>query len=96
MAGVCGFVPYPNSGAYGHWTCQRERHHLGRHRFNNYTIGRIPRVWRLRRLWGAFQADRRIKGINALSRDNKLAGYGYRRTLFPAKYDIDRTQKVAI
>lgn len=76
---VCGFVPFPGSGAYGHWACQRRRWHLGRHRFNNYTIGQMPRFWRLRRLWRDRRTDQRMK---------KLGGrYGYRRTLFPTKYE---------
>jgi hypothetical protein len=55
---VCGFRPFPGSGAYGHWACERPRIHLGRHRFRNYTIGRIPRIWRLRQLWASFKSDR--------------------------------------
>lgn len=77
----CGFRPFPGSGAYGHWTCERNRWHLGRHRFVNYTIARVPHVWRFRRLAGAFKADRRLRRINP----NK-PGYGYRRVLFPTKY----------
>lgn len=34
---ICNHAPMPDSGAYGHWRCQRRRFHLGRHRFNNYT-----------------------------------------------------------
>lgn len=78
----CGFVPYPNSGAYGHWSCERRRFHLGRHRFVNYTIGRTPRVWRLRRLLGAFRADQRLRAIAP-----GKPGFGYRRTLFPSRYE---------
>ena len=79
---LCDFRPYPDNGAYGHWTCTRPRRHLGRHRFNNYTVSRIPRVWRLRRLWGSFQADRRLRRLN-----NGKRGYDYRRALFPARYE---------
>lgn len=79
---TCDFRPFPGSGAYGHWTCGRSRHHLGRHRFNNYTVPRIPQVWRLRRLWGALQTDRRIRRLSA-----GRNGYGYRRALFPTRYD---------
>lgn len=77
----CAFVPYPGSGAYGDWRCERRRFHLGRHRFVNYTIGRIPRVWHVRRLWGSFRADRRLRAMKG------KGGYGYRRALFPAKYE---------
>lgn len=79
MSDTCGFRPFPGNGAYGHWTCQRPRFHLGRHRFCNYTVPRIPRVWRLRRLWGSFQFDRRrhLRG---------KPGFGYRRDLFPTTY----------
>jgi len=79
---VCGFRPFPGNGAYGHWTCRRRRFHLGRHQSINYTYPRIPRVWRLRRLWGSFQADRRIMQIS-----NGKSGFGYRRALFPTRYD---------
>ena len=77
----CGFVPFPGDGAYGHWSCQRRRWHLGRHRFNNYTVPRIPRAWRLKRLWRDHKTDRRIKRLPG------KGGYGYRRTLFPTKYE---------
>lgn len=40
----CGFRPFPGNGAYGHWTCQLPSRHRGRHRFNNYTIPRVPRI----------------------------------------------------
>lgn len=78
---TCGFRPFPGSGAYGHWTCKRHRLHLGRHRFRNYTVGWVPRVWRLRRLWGAFQADRRLRRLRG------KPGFGYRRALFPTRYE---------
>lgn len=41
----CDHAPMPWSGAYGHWRCQRRRFHLGRHRFNNYTIRRGARLY---------------------------------------------------
>jgi hypothetical protein len=78
---TCSFRPFPGDGAYGHWTCGRRRWHLGGHRFNNYTCPRIPHVWNVRRLWGAFQTDRRVRRIN-----NGKLGYGYRRALFPTTY----------
>lgn len=79
---TCGFRPFPNNGAYGHWTCERQRFHLGRHRFRNYTIGRVPRVWHPRRLWRSFQLDRRLRHNMP-----EKSGYGYRRALFPTKYE---------
>jgi hypothetical protein len=79
---TCDFRPFPGSGAYGHWTCGRRRLHIGRHRFNNYTVPRVPRVWRLRRLVASFRVDQRLRRIN----DGKR-GYGYRRALFPTRYD---------
>lgn len=72
----CGFVPFPGSGAYGHWACERRRHHLGRHRFVNYTIARIPRVWRARRLWRLWRLKRMVPSISG----------SYRRLLYPTKY----------
>lgn len=78
---LCGFRPYPDNGAYGHWTCGRPARHLGRHRFNNYTMPRIPRIWRVRRLWGAFKADRRVRRLSS------HGGYGYRKVLFPSRYN---------
>ena len=78
----CGFRPFPGNGAYGHWTCERRRFHLGRHRFVNYTIARVPRVWHYERLWGAWKADRRLRRINKSKR-----GFGYRRVLYPTRYD---------
>jgi hypothetical protein len=77
---VCGFRPFPGNGAYGDWTCERTALHLGPHRFRNYTIARIPRVWRVRRLWGSYKADRRLHRLGAGS-------FGYRRALFPTKYE---------
>jgi hypothetical protein len=41
----CAHKPSPDSGAYGHWECQRSRYHLGRHRFNNYTWRHGARLW---------------------------------------------------
>lgn len=87
MTETCGFVPFPGSGAYGHWTCELRRHHRGRHRFVNYTIARIPRVWHLKRLWGSFKADRRLRHLNRVSGLPAKPGYGYRRALFPTKYE---------
>ena len=78
----CGFVPFPGSGAYGHWACQRPAWHLGRHRFHNYTVSRIPRIWRVKRLWGSFKVDRRLRRLAP-----GKPGYGYRRALFPTRYD---------
>jgi len=79
---TCDFHPFPGNGAYGHWTCERRRFHFGRHRFRNYTIGQVPRIWRLRRVWGAFQADRRLRRIVPGKPD-----LGYRRALFPTRYE---------
>ena len=78
----CGFVPYPGSGAYGDWRCDRLNHHLGRHRFVNYTIGRVPRVWHVRSLWRSLRADRRLRSMAP-----GKPGYGYRRALYPSKYE---------
>jgi len=79
---TCDFRPFPGSGAYGHWTCERPRIHLGRHRYRNYTIGRLPRVWRFRHLWTAFQLDRRVRRLIP-----DKPGFGYRKVLFPTKYE---------
>lgn len=83
---TCDFRPFPDNRAYGHWTCERQRLHLGRHRFLNYTFPRIPCVWHLRRLWRSFQADQRMRR----SRISK-PGYGYRRALYPTKYEPAET-----
>jgi hypothetical protein len=80
MTTTCGFAPFPGNGAYGHWRCQRNRYHLGRHRFQNYTVPRMPRVWQLQRLWGAARTNRRMRG-------HLKAGYSYRRALYPTRYD---------
>jgi hypothetical protein len=77
---TCDFRPFPGSGAYGHWTCGRHRWHLGRHRHINYTVPRVPRVWHLRRIWGAYQTDLRLRRLGP-------TGYSYRRALFPTRYD---------
>lgn len=79
---LCDFRPFPGSGAYGHWTCTRRWWHVGRHRTGNYTYPRLPRVWRLRRLWGSFRTDQRIRRLN-----NGKRGFGYRRALFPTRYE---------
>lgn len=79
---TCGFVPFPGNGAYGHWTCQRPKRHRGRHRFNNYTIARVPRFWRLRWLWQDWRCDRRLRSLGA-----PRGSFGFRRTLFPTKYE---------
>lgn len=34
---ACNVTPKPGSGGYSHWHCQRSRHHVGPHRYNNYT-----------------------------------------------------------
>lgn len=81
MDRICEFRPFPGSGAYGHWTCERPLFHLGRHRFRNYTVARIPRVWRLRRIVRRARLDR-----EHYLRFGKT-GFGYRRILFPTKYE---------
>ena len=78
---VCGFRPFPGNGAYGHWTCQRQRFHFGRHRFNNYTIARIPRVWHVRNLFRAARSEARLLRLGP------RRTFGYRRELYPTKYD---------
>lgn len=88
---VCGFRPFPGSGAYGHWTCRRRRFHLGRHRSINYTIARIPRVWRVRRLWRDYRRDKATRQRFASHGVNK-PGLGYRRTLYPTKYQPEPTR----
>ena len=57
---ICGHVPFPGSGAYGHWSCQRQRFHLGSHRFHNYTTPRIPRVWDAKGIVRTFRGRRRM------------------------------------
>lgn len=83
---TCGWVPYPGSGGYGHWKCERPQGHTGRHRFANYTISRWPKVWRVRKLWRAFKTDRRLRSMPVRAGQRKQ-GYGYRKTLFPSRFD---------
>ena len=77
----CDFVPFPGSGAYGHWRCELSRWHWGSHRFINYTIARVPRVWHVRHLWGQFRCNRRLARYGV-----KGNGSGYGRALYPATY----------
>ena len=79
--GTCGFMPYPGNGAYGHWTCQLPRRHWGRHRFNNYTVARVPHFWRARSLWRQWRCERRLRQFGMPRK------FGYRRALYPTTFD---------
>jgi len=72
--------------SYRHWSCQREPHLWGRHRFNNYTGARVPHVWAVRKLWRLFKGNRRLGRL-----DDKIGTKGrlfdYREVLFPDRYD---------
>lgn len=94
MAGACD----NNMSAYDHWFCQRARGHLGRHRYNNYTAGRIPQVWRLRRLLGVYKTNQRLRRLNDVKPgETTIKTYSYRKVLFPVRFDpIDERRKVAI
>jgi hypothetical protein len=74
MTEPCGFRPFPGNGAYDHWTCQRSRFHLGHHRYRNYTVGRIPRFWLLRR------SDLEARDVWA------GPGYWWRQAVYPVRY----------
>lgn len=80
---LCGFVPYPGNRAYGHWTCGKPRWHLGRHRFINYTIARIPHFWRLRFFWREIRCTRRLRRMD---KPGYRTPYRFRRALYPATY----------
>ena len=72
--------------AYDHWSCQRRRFHLGRHRFNNYTGARFPRLWRLDRWARTLKCNRRLRGFR---KDGGTAPrlVPHRGYLFPVRFD---------
>jgi hypothetical protein len=82
---TCGFIPYPGNGAYGHWTCGLPPHHRSDHRFNNYTIPRIPRFWRVKMLARLWRSNRRLRRQRR-KYGMPAAAFGYRRALYPAAY----------
>jgi hypothetical protein len=81
---TCGHVPFPGNGAYGHWTCSLPRHHLGSHRFNNYTTPRIPRVWAVKTLLRYWRAHREWASHSWTQ--GKRSPLRYRDVLHRAKY----------
>lgn len=81
----CPHHPYPGNGAYGHWQCQRDRWHLGRHRYVNYTTPRFPRVWRVRPL-RLFRLWRRL-GFTTSEHRRKAVADSVRRRIRPSRYD---------
>jgi hypothetical protein len=80
----CGFVPFPGNGAYGHWSCELGKWHIGPHRFINYTIARVPRFWRVRHFWRIHRCEKRLRSYGKVS-DNPRS-WPYRRALFPTTY----------
>lgn len=80
----CSFVPYPGSGAYGHWSCERRALHLGHHRFRNYTVCRVPKVWRIKRLAERRQIRREWARRFPGQPDSPLS---FRQVLYPSKYE---------
>jgi hypothetical protein len=80
----CGYVPFPSDGAYGHWSCERQKFHLGRHRYRNYTVSRIPRVWDVQGLAHYWRGRRRLRRLDMSRRDLTLR---YATILHRAKYD---------
>lgn len=84
----CGFVPYPGNGAYGHWKCQLAKRHGGRHRFNNYTIARIPHLWDLHSILRSLRTTRRLRRFaRKLGQSPQRYRLNLRRPLYPATYD---------
>lgn len=87
---ICGHVPYPDSGAYGHWSCQRPRFHIGSHRFNNYTTPRIPRVWDVKGIARTFKGCRRMARMGFFEppqrKGTKLSTIRYSSVLHRSKY----------
>lgn len=81
---VCGFVPFPGNGAYGHWSCELPRWHRGPHRFINYTVNRVPKFWRLRHFWRIHRCQRRLRDAN--KRVGNPRSWPYRRGLYEATY----------
>lgn len=78
---VCG----KRMWSYQHWTCQRPKHLWGRHRFNNYTGTRIPRVWRVKSLYRYWKGNRRLSRLDRTGKKGRLLDY--RQVLFPDKYE---------
>lgn len=71
--------------AYDHWSCQHRRFHLGRHRFNNYTGARFPRLWRLNQWVRTIRGNRRLRGYGKLGSKPRLISH--RSYLFPVRYE---------
>jgi hypothetical protein len=72
-------------GGYTHWRCQRPRFHRGPHRFNNYTWGRLPRVWRVHHLvrWALIW----LKWVRRYGlRPETKPRIPWRKVLWPADY----------
>lgn len=80
----CGHVPFPGSGGYGHWVCERGRFHLGRHRYRNYTTPRIPRVWDVKTLLRYWRTNRKWAKQDWGPKDGPLMRYS--AVLHKAKY----------
>lgn len=72
--------------SYDHWRCGRAPHLFGRHRFNNYTGARIPRVWRLKMLWRVWDCNQRLRSYQKPG-DSQPRLMPYRQVLFPDHYE---------
>lgn len=87
MTRICN-NPLKRYGPYGDsdWACERPKWHAGRHRFRNYTWGRIPHLWRVRRLWRTRKTNQRL--LSYRKPGQKLPGLlRYRPVLFPSRFD---------
>lgn len=82
---ACGHRPFKNSTAYGDWTCQRRRWHLGRHRYRNYTTPRIPRLWRV--LHRPVSLARKAWRLHRIGKINGAVANALRRRVRPTRYD---------
>lgn len=72
---------------YDHWKCQRKRPHLGRHRSNNYTSSRIPKVWRGRQLLRWWKGRQQAKKRYFEADKNLPSVFSVKRVLFPTRFD---------
>lgn len=91
---ICG-AKSPSHGPYGSvWLC----HELGwhaRHRYRNYTWGRVPHVWRIRSLWGTWRTNRRLVSYQQPG-DPKPGLLRYDGVLFPRRFDPLPNDQLAV
>ncbi len=76
--------------AYDHWACDQARHSvLKRHRFNNYTGARIPRVWRVKALWRVRKCNKRLLAQWKKYRQGNDGArlMFYNQVLYPCRYE---------